>query len=170
MEDTMETIFSIAIALFVVWTVMGAINAEETSTAPTMHSSELEQLQLLMALRARSDAADPERTRMQAKQANFDYHWPIARYMCTKSIEKLAKYDYKWDSWAEGPRSNEWFQATDYMMDIRPNEFNVHPNDFVFAGTSIKMQNGFGAWAKATFTCVYDPSSETLRFLNVHQQ
>ena len=88
MEDTMETIFSIAIALFVVWTVMGAINAEETSTAPTMHSSEREQLQLLMALRARSDAADPERTRMQAKQANFDYHWPIARYMCTKSIEK----------------------------------------------------------------------------------
>ena len=166
----METIFSIAIALFVVWTVMGAINAEETSTAPTMHSSELEQLQLLMALRARSDAADPERTRMQAKQANFDYHWPIARYMCTKSIEKLAKYDYKWDSWADGPRSNEWFQATDYMMDIRPNEYYIDGENLVLTGTSIKMQNGFGAWAKATFTCVYDPSSETLRFLNVHQQ
>ena len=156
----METIFSITIALFVVWTVMGAINAEETSTAPTMHSSELEQLwereQLLMALRARSDAADPERTKQANLQANFDYHWPIARYMCTKSIEKLAK--------------NEWFQATDYMMDIRPNEYYIDGENLVLTGTSIKMQNGFGAWAKATFTCVYDPSSETLRFLNVHQQ
>jgi len=96
------------------------------------------------------------------KKHNDEQH-SIGRYMCAKIIENQAQYDYKWTSWVDGPRSDEWFQATSHMMDG-----NVKPGDFVFHGTSLKMQNGFGVWRNVTFTCVYDPNTESPTFLNVH--
>lgn len=63
---------------------------------------------------------------------------------CSRSIEGLANYTHRW---------------TNSFGEPRYSHYNVNAqgkNTITLYGSKIEFQNGFGAWKKATYSCVYD--------------
>jgi hypothetical protein len=71
-----------------------------------------------------------------------------AQVKCASAVERLAKWQYEWTNSIFGDRK---------FLD--PVWTDARHATFVLAGHAIKMQNGFGAWKKITYLCVFDPGS-----------
>lgn len=70
-----------------------------------------------------------------------------AQMACYPLIEEHARYDYEWDSW--------------YRPDFSKVVWKKKPEGILaYWGEDIKFQNGFGAWRRMTYWCIYDPKSE----------
>lgn len=68
-----------------------------------------------------------------------------AAFACQEHIERQAKYDYEWvDGWG--------LKMTRY---IRKNSTTI-----TYMGDRIKLQNGFGAWARYIYMCDYQPDGD----------
>lgn len=66
---------------------------------------------------------------------------------CRPAVERLAKWDFEWtDGWLESKFS------TFRLVPSRP-------GSILATGDKIKMQNGFGAWQRVSYICVYDPAT-----------
>lgn len=77
----------------------------------------------------------------------------MATARCPEEIEKLAKWDFEWtDSWSETKLSHyRWKSQKDGFV--------------TYIADKLKIQNGFGAWKHARYTCDFDPVTKTV--LNV---
>lgn len=73
-----------------------------------------------------------------------------AQVKCADAVERLAKWQYEWTNSFLGERK---------FLD--PVWTDANHKTFVLAGHAIKMQNGFGAWRKVAYLCVFDPSTGT---------
>ena len=83
-------------------------------------------------------------------------HRVDAEYRCQVAVERMAKYDHKWnDSWLQSkiPYAR-WANKSDRTL--------------TYLGDAIQFQNGFGAWEHYWYECDYDPNSDTI--LDVHAQ
>jgi hypothetical protein len=65
---------------------------------------------------------------------------------CVRSVENSAKYDLRWTSWGSK------FQSPDGI---------THPDGTIlFFGDEAEAQNGFGAWVRVNYSCVFDPKTK----------
>ncbi|GAB5451801.1 MAG: hypothetical protein Hals2KO_21290 [Halioglobus sp.] len=70
-------------------------------------------------------------------------HIVDATVACQRFIERSAKYDFEWtDGWLE----NKFTGYSRYAGN----------GIYTYAGDSLKLQNGFGAWQRHTYMCTYD--------------
>ena len=60
---------------------------------------------------------------------------------CKRAVEDLAKWDYDW--------TGGWLQDRFPVVEISGEHL-------ILAGNSIKMQNGFGAWRRVAYVCMYN--------------
>lgn len=77
-----------------------------------------------------------------------DEHLLRATSRCQPLVESMAKYDYEW---------------TDGMLGIKFGEYawkDPEAGVVTYAGNSIKMQNGFGAWQVHRYACDFDTINE----------
>lgn len=72
---------------------------------------------------------------------------------CQPKIEAMAKHDFKWtDGWLE-PKFTKFRQTRT-------------KDRFVYMGDHVQFQNGFGAWQRHSYHCIYDTVSE--KVIDVH--
>ncbi|WP_296761603.1 hypothetical protein [Sediminimonas sp.] len=77
-------------------------------------------------------------------------HGTIASLRCEPLIEDLAEYSHRWtDTWLE-PKFDRISWA------------NMQENQIVIIGDKIEFQNGFGAFQRVLYKCVYDFGNETV--------
>jgi len=76
-----------------------------------------------------------------------------ATIACGDMIERAAKYDFEW--------TNGWLTPRFPKHGWKDQEAGV----IIYAGDEIKLQNGFGAWARYTYGCEFDTRS--LQAINV---
>jgi len=72
-----------------------------------------------------------------------------AIYYCKDKLEQLPRFDYKWDDGyfdAEMFDSYKWADKDKLII--------------TYVGHNLKIQNGFGAWRRAEYSCVYDTVNE----------
>lgn len=62
---------------------------------------------------------------------------------CKRLVEQSAKWDYDWDSFTGIPDDVTYSRATTADGDI----------EVTVRGSGLKLQNGFGAWARRNFSC-----------------
>lgn len=67
---------------------------------------------------------------------------------CAHAVEALAKFDYKWTN-GFGERK---FTRYDWA--------NKEAGLLLYQGDSIQFQNGFGAFQRHVYECVYDPGNK----------
>lgn len=82
-------------------------------------------------------------------------HWTSgADVYCREHIQNYAKYDYEWtDGWAE-PKFDRIVVQSDGKA-IR------------YLGSSLKFQNGFGAWQRMRYSCLFDPINDIVYDVSV---
>ncbi len=69
--------------------------------------------------------------------------------VCKPSIEKLAGIDYR---------------LTDGLLDLKFTRFkweNTEKSTVIYFGDAIQFQNEIGNWIRHTYSCVYDPRTNT---------
>jgi hypothetical protein len=71
-----------------------------------------------------------------------------AEVKCARKVENLAQYQYEW--------TNSIFGESKFLDPVWT---DANHKTFVLAGHAIKMQNGFGAWKKVAYLCVFDPAT-----------
>lgn len=69
---------------------------------------------------------------------------------CVMSVEDAARFDYKGD----------WLP--DYTWSSDGKSISI-------VGRDIRLQNGFGAWSRVTYTCEWDMAAQKITNLNVLQ-
>ena len=81
--------------------------------------------------------------------------WRIeAEISCSPHIENQAAYSHEWtDGWAD-PKFSRFATQFDGKA-IR------------YSGDKLKFQNGFGAWQRMSYSCLYDPINERVLDVNV---
>lgn len=73
-----------------------------------------------------------------------DQHDLYAVTACETAVERTAKYEYRWE--------NGWTEPKFHTL-----KWSEAAGTITFGGTKIAMQNGFGAWRKMKYVCIYDP-------------
>lgn len=64
---------------------------------------------------------------------------------CTVAVQSLAKWDYEWtDGWTEPKFARYRWKNKDKGI-------------VTYMGDKLKLQNGFGAWKRVSYSCDYDP-------------
>jgi hypothetical protein len=110
-----------------------------------------EQLAALEAAQAKEDAAAAQvRAEEACSQDVVCWSKPYlldAKVRCESAVEKLAKWQYEWTDSIFGERK--------FLEPVWTDEGH---KTFILAGHAIKMQNGFGAWRKVAYLCLYDPA------------
>lgn len=77
-----------------------------------------------------------------------------AGFFCSPQIEDEALYSHEWtDGWIE-PKFSRFV--------ARPDRNAVH-----YFGDKLKFQNGFGAWQRMFYSCLYDPINERVLDVSV---
>ena len=74
---------------------------------------------------------------------------------CAPYIESWAAYDYRW---------------TDGWLDSKFDRVGVIPPKYEtlrYTGSEIQFQNGFGAWMRQNYECVYDPINKNVVSVDV---
>ena len=69
---------------------------------------------------------------------------------CSDHIEDYARYSHEW---------------TDGFGEKKFNRVIIMPPDYLtvkFVGDKVRFQNGFGAWQRMRYTCVYDPLNNSV--------
>lgn len=80
-----------------------------------------------------------------------DKYAMVAETICPQHIESLARYEHKWtDGWLG-------------MKFIRGGWADGKHTFVRYWGDQLKLQNGFNAWAKVTYTCDLSLEGEVLR-------
>jgi hypothetical protein len=77
---------------------------------------------------------------------------------CRRAIEPKARYDFRWtDGLLESklPRAR-WSTRHDIVQRFGPKRV------IEYQGNALQLQNGFGAWARVTYECDFDPVTERL--------
>lgn len=73
-----------------------------------------------------------------------------ASVACADAVQSVAKWDYEWtDTWTEPKFSR--YRWKDKGTGV-----------ITYTGDKLKLQNGFGAWKRADYSCDYDPASKTV--------
>lgn len=80
-----------------------------------------------------------------------------AEGVCSRLIEKSAKWDYKW--------TNSWLES---KFPYRRWHDKKH-TAIEFVGDEIKLQNGFGAWSHQIYRCAVDVNTGVVVDLSVEQ-
>lgn len=62
---------------------------------------------------------------------------------CQRLVEQSAKWEYDWESFTSTPDDVTYARATTDDGDI----------EVTVRGSGLKLQNGFGAWARRDFSC-----------------
>jgi predicted nucleic acid-binding Zn-ribbon protein len=82
----------------------------------------------------------------EQKECYSQRHLMDAQRACRPEIEKLARYQAEWT----------------YRLDGMFESYSVRTDgSILFIGNEVKFQNGFGAWSKQSYRCVYDPSDRS---------
>ncbi|WP_299132689.1 hypothetical protein [uncultured Amaricoccus sp.] len=77
-------------------------------------------------------------------------HARAAREQCPGEIERLAKYSARWtDGWLGVKFSH--YRWSDKAAGV-----------IAYLGDEIEFQNGFGAFQRHVYTCVYDPDADSV--------
>lgn len=93
---------------------------------------------------AELDAAVTEVACRDDLQCWAERYFVDAAVECGRPIEHFAKYDFEWlDGWLTPKFSRLRWQ-------------DKEAGTIVYIGDQIKFQNGFGAWQRATYFCVFD--------------
>ena len=73
--------------------------------------------------------------------------WRIAaEILCGRQIEDLARFDYDWTNGFGEPKfSRIALAGTDALL---------------YKGDRLQFQNGFGAWQRMTYSCIFNPIDE----------
>lgn len=66
-----------------------------------------------------------------------------ARTQCRPVVEAYARYDYQWTGWG----GDSFFFAS---------EVDRREGTIRYSGNALKLQNGFGVWARYRYECLYD--------------
>ena len=74
-----------------------------------------------------------------------------ARVTCAREIERLAKWSFEWTDSILGSQRFPSIKHVTGSSGAIP--------AIALAGDQIKMQNGFGAWARMKYFCIYDPAT-----------
>ncbi|MBB3963472.1 hypothetical protein [Rhizobium metallidurans] len=101
------------------------------------------------AEKAVAEKAEAEKCR-QDLQCWGEKAWIGASVRCPEFIEKLAKWDFQWTDGTFEPKFAK-YRWKDQKRGV-----------VTLIGDKAKMQNGFGAWKRVTYTCDYDPIAEAV--------
>lgn len=82
----------------------------------------------------------------QSRQATESDKDGTSIVACERAVEALARWDYEW--------TGGWLKDR-FPLVSTSGEF------LLLAGNSIKLQNGFGAWRRVGYVCMYDVVNET---------
>lgn len=79
-----------------------------------------------------------------------DHHLKAAASQCQKSIEKMAKYNYKWTNGILEPifSQHKWFDAEQLYIS--------------YLGDKITLQNGYDEWGNQKYSCVFDTLNDII--------
>ena len=77
-----------------------------------------------------------------------------AGFFCSPHIEDQAAYSHEWTDGFIEPKFSRFV--------ARPDRNAVH-----YFGDKLKFQNGFGAWQRMSYSCLYDPINERVLDVNV---
>lgn len=100
---------------------------------------------------ARLAAAAAEEKRCRAELSCWAEKFKIdASVACRPAVESLARIDFKWMDGFLEPK----FSHYGWM--------NKESGSLRYIGDKIQLQNGFGAWIRHTYVCVYDPSAKVV--------
>ena len=74
----------------------------------------------------------------------IEEHKISAQVACDPKVEDLGNYTARW--------TNSWYEPrySHYSVDLE------QENTLTMFGDSIEFQNGFGAWQRAAYVCVYN--------------
>lgn len=78
-----------------------------------------------------------------------------AERKCKPLVERLAKYTARW--------TDGWLESGFDTVRLQPPDFKT----LQYIGSKVEFQNGFGAWQRMHYTCVYDPINEEAKSVNV---
>ena len=69
---------------------------------------------------------------------------------CAPHIERYAKYSHKWTTGFLGMKFDRITLVGPKYREVR------------FVGDKVEFQNGFGAWQRMDYSCIYDPKNESV--------
>ena len=83
-------------------------------------------------------------------------HWVDAETKCAPFVEARARYNHDWTTGFLGRKFGQWHWA------------DKETGIVVYRGSSIKFQNGFGAWEQMSYECDYDTETKTVVTVSVY--
>lgn len=123
------------------------------SEAKALYSLAQSQAPIAAPVQTPNVVAPPERC-----ENNLDCwaekHTVNAWVKCQKAVERLARYQFEWTNGFLGMKFDRYVKGVST------------PTAVIWVGTSIKFQNGFGAWRAMKYGCEYEASTDTV--LNVN--
>lgn len=129
---------------------------ERQASEQTPEAIEKREHEEQLAALDRAAAEEKEQARQQAAEAGcrddalcwYKRHNLDADLRCARAVESLAQYEVEWTDSLFGKRKFERVAWADKGAGA-----------LILMGSSIKMQNGFGAWRKVSYSCVYSTAT-----------
>lgn len=79
-----------------------------------------------------------------------------AMTVCKSVVDDIAKYEYEW---LDGFSFTNYEPFSEKMAWV-----DKEKGSFILYGRALKIQNGFGAWSRPTYSCEYDPTTTIGQF------
>lgn len=162
MNDTLKGFLVILGLLICVWYVSDSQSENNTPKTTASTQAAVKPQKTKAQIEAEKETARIQKEKERQECMKDLKCWADENYFPAESaarplIERYAKWDFEWtDSWLER-------KFTHYRW------HDKEKGHLLYMGDKVKFQNGFGAWGPMTYTVAYDPKSNSVLSVKVHE-
>jgi hypothetical protein len=126
------------------------------------------------AVTAAAPAKEPEKkppppvpyAGQEVSEEFFTYIYPETAYVCIQAIKQLVKYNMRAPGLMYG--TNDMNSPFFVMKMTRWSKRVANNGSIMLAGDDVEIQNGFGNWVKANYTCTIDPVNKLAKSVTLN--